>query len=448
MQKIKTIEDVRASHLCTGCGACASLEPQRFAMADVTAEGRRPFVVDNAPAATGQAFAACPGVGLQHDYDVQDSALLKSLAPAWGPVYRVVEGHACDPVIRFSGSSGGAATALALFCLEKRHMHGVLHTAAEPQKPYLNRTQFSRNRTDLLAASGSRYAPSSPCEQWQSIAEAAGPCLFIGKPCDVAALRRAQKQSPALKNNTGLAIAFFCAGVPNTDATLQLARQQGAPNPQSILNLRYRGNGWPGNWSLFYSDRDGREHSSRMTYGDSWAFLQKQRQWRCYVCADHTGEFADIAVGDPWYRPIKPGEMGSSLIVARSRRGLEFLRDAVDAGYLQLTDDDPTLLPRSQPDLVAMRGNLWARLAVMRLFGAATPNYSGFAFFRFWRTELDLAGKLRSIFGTVKRIFTKKLLRPVPAAASAKAVHTPPADGAGGGTEPSKIITDEVDTHV
>ncbi|WP_237068048.1 Coenzyme F420 hydrogenase/dehydrogenase, beta subunit C-terminal domain [Microbulbifer guangxiensis] len=414
MQKIKTIEEVRRSHLCTGCGACASLEPQRYAMVDVVEEGRRPVVRKDAPAETGVALAACPGTGLQHDYDVSDSGLLPELGPAWGPVYRVIEGHAADSDIRFAGSSGGAATALALFCLEQRGMHGVLHTAADPERPYLNRTVFSRDRDALLATTGSRYAPSSPCEGLDQIAAADGPCVFVGKPCDVAALRRAEKHSPALREHTGLTIAFFCAGVPSTSATLALAEREGAAAAGDINALRYRGNGWPGHWTLDYQDREDNRQSSQMTYAESWHFLQKHRQWRCYVCADHTGEFADIAVGDPWHRDIEPDEMGSSLIVARTRRGLALLQAALDAGYLEEVADDPSLLPRSQPNLIGARGNLWARLSVLRLLGAATPNYSGFALFPFWLSELGIVDKVRSLLGTVRRIFRKRLLHPVP----------------------------------
>ncbi|PCO05186.1 coenzyme F420 hydrogenase [Microbulbifer flavimaris] len=446
MQKIKTIEDVRRSHLCTGCGACASLEPQRFTMVDVADEGRRPALKKDAAPETGLGMAACPGIGLQHDYDVSDTELLSELGPAWGPVYRVIEGHAGDPAIRFAGSSGGAATALALFCLEQRGMRGVLHTAADPEQPYLNRTVFSRDRSGLLGATGSRYAPSSPCEGLDQVAAADGPCVFIGKPCDAAALQRAQQQSSALRENTGLAIAFFCAGVPNTSATLELAKHQGAKSPDHIKSLRYRGNGWPGNWTLDYRDEEDKAQSSRMSYAESWDFLQKHRQWRCYVCADHTGEFADIAVGDPWHRTIGPGEMGSSLIVARTRRGLELLQAALDAGYLEMVSDDPSLLPRSQPNLIAARGNLWARLSVMRLFGACTPHYSGFALLPFWLRELSLVDKMHSLLSTVRRIFRKRLLRPV-----AVAQHPQPAQQEiprPFHSRAAKAAREEVDIHV
>ncbi|WGL18228.1 Coenzyme F420 hydrogenase/dehydrogenase, beta subunit C-terminal domain [Microbulbifer bruguierae] len=417
MQIIETIEDVRNYQLCTGCGVCAALEGERYTMEDVPTEGLRPRVKEGAPVASGDAFQACPGIRLQHEAAAQDPALDSDLRAAWGPVYQVLEGHACDGELRFAASSGGAASALALYCLEQRQMRGVLHTAADPHQPYRNRTVFSRDRADLLAATGSRYAPSSPCAELQTIINADGECVFIGKPCDVAAVQAARKQSSSLHSHLGLTIAFFCAGVPSTNASLQLAAQQGAREPESIRALRYRGKGWPGVWSLDFMDPGSTEaatpRQSTLSYAESWDFLQRHRQWRCYICPDHTGEFADISVGDPWYREIDPGEPGSSLIVVRTQRGQEILQGAIAAGYLHVIKRDTSLLPRSQPDLLAARGNLWARLYTLRLFGAAAPNYPGFALFPFWWRELNFVDKLRSVIGTVKRIYRKRLRHPV-----------------------------------
>ena len=120
-----------------------------------------------------------------------------------------------------------------------------------------------------------------------------------------------------------------------------------------------------------------------LIFQESWGFLQRFRQWRCYICPDHSGEFADIAVGDPWYREIEPGESGSSLIVARTERGRKILHDAVESGYVTVLRQDPSLLPPSQPNILNARAELWMRLKVLRLFGAAVPRYSGFQMYRF-----------------------------------------------------------------
>lgn len=413
MQRIATIEDVRQGHLCTGCGACAALEPDRYSMVNIPAEGLRPQVRADAPAETGVAYAACPGAALAHEFDPDAPGLDRALAKDWGPVYRVIEAHSTDPQIRLRGSSGGAVTALALYCLERRGIRGVLHTAACKTDPFTNRIVVSRCREDLLRAAGSRYAPASPCAALGAIAETSSSFVFIGKPCDVAATQKAAKLNPDIKRNLGLTIAFFCAGVPSTRASRLLASDSGVESVDTVTSLRYRGMGWPGRWTVRFKKPNGSEQERSHSYADSWGFLQQHRQWRCYICPDHTGEFADIAVGDPWYREIKPGEAGSSLIVARSRRGLEFLQGAIDAGYLEVSACDSSLLEKSQPNLRATRAALWGRLFALRWSGAAVPDFRGFHLFRSWWRYLTWPEKLRSILGTVRRVYRKRLNEPV-----------------------------------
>lgn len=406
---VLTISDVTERQLCTGCGVCAAVEPGRFRMGDAPEFGRRPFLREGAAAETGAGVRVCPGASLEHTFDRGDAELDRSLMGAWGPVLEVWEGYAADGAIRHGGSSGGAATALALYCLEREGMAGVLHTAAREDAPYMNETVMSTGREDLLARTGSRYAPASPAEGLGLIEGASAPCVFIGKPCDVAGVQAARRERPRLDEKLGLTVAFFCAGVPSTRGTLELLKSVGVGDPASVRSLRYRGNGWPGRWTVEFEDASGEMRTESLSYEESWGFLQRYRQWRCYICPDHTGEFADIAVGDPWYRPVEPGEPGKSLLVARTRRGREILHAAAAAGYIRLETKDATLLPRSQPNLLATRGGLWGRLLVLRVFGAAVPRYRGFPAFRFWLSELSLVEKAKSLTGTARRVFRKRL---------------------------------------
>ena len=409
---ILTIDDVCSHQLCTGCGACAAMEPDRFRMGDDVTLGRRPFLKDNPAEETGDGLACCPGHSLEHDFDVAGSDILNELVAGWGPVLEVWEGHASDADIRKSGSSGGAASALSLFAIEEGGFDAVIHTAARKDVPYLNRTVLSRSREAVLESSGSRYSPASPCEVLGDVAKGQDTCVFVGKPCDVAAVSKAVRVDSDLDSRIGCTIAFFCAGTPSTFGTLELMKKVGVRDPATVKNLRYRGNGWPGMWTVtFY---DGTEISKELTYAESWGFLQRFRQWRCYICPDHTGEFADIAVGDPWYREVEPGESGSSLIVVRTNRGRDFLRAAVAAGHITLTGKDATLLPTSQPNLLATRGGLWMRLKVLSITGAAVPKYIGFPMFRFWVKFLTMTEKISSFTGTLKRVFKKKLRTRVP----------------------------------
>lgn len=409
---VVSIEEAVERQLCVGCGACASLEPERFEMFDALDWGRRPRVRSGAAPTNDLGLTSCPGVQLGHTFDAADPAYQKELVAGWGPVLEVWEGYAGDPDIRFAGSSGGAATALALHCIEHEGMAGVLHTAGRADVPYLNETVFSRSREELLSRAGSRYAPASPCDSLAWVENEERASVFIGKPCDVAAVQNARKVRPELDRKLGLTIGFFCAGTPSTRGTLELLKKAGVEDPATIQSLRYRGKGWPGLWTVEWTDAQGQQHQSQMTYDESWGFLQRFRQWRCYICPDHTGEFADIAVGDPWYRKVEPGEPGKSLIVARTQRGLEILRRAAAKGSLVLETKSHDLLPASQPNLLQTRGALWGRLLALRMMGAPVPFFDGFAMYRFWK-KLPFKAKLQSFTGTLKRIQKKKLRKRV-----------------------------------
>ncbi|MCH8212422.1 MAG: Coenzyme F420 hydrogenase/dehydrogenase, beta subunit C-terminal domain, partial [Planctomycetes bacterium] len=191
-------------------------------MIDSLGHGRRPrFKGPRRTRADDQeALRVCPGLGLEHTFDRSHPDLIRELVAGWGPVLEVWEGHATDDAIRFAGSSGGAASALALACIEQGGMHGVLHIKARTDAPYLNHTILSTTRKEILSATGSRYAPASPCDGLQLIEDAPAPCVFIGKPCDVAAVHKAKQVRPALAEKVGVTIAFFCAGTPTTNATL------------------------------------------------------------------------------------------------------------------------------------------------------------------------------------------------------------------------------------
>lgn len=413
MLTLDAIGGVVARQLCSGCGVCAASLPQALEMTDDIDQGRRPIQRSSFAASAPATSSVCPGAELVHKIDATAGDLDRSLLADWGPVMEVWEGCASDSGIRTAGSSGGAASALGLYAIERGGMHAVLHTAAREGAPYLNETVMSRSRDELFARTGSRYAPASPGDGLGQIEAAPAPCVFIGKPCDVAGAQMAASIRPALAEKLGLTIAFFCAGTPSTRGTLDLLKKVGVDDPDSVESIRYRGNGWPGRWTVRFRTPGGCVEERSLSYEESWGFLTKYVQWRCRLCPDHTGEFADIAVGDPWYRPVQLGEPGKSLIVARTRRGRDFLHAAAAAGYIVLETRDASLLPRSQPNLLRARGAVWGRLLALRLAGIPTPRFKGFNLFSAW-LRLPLREKISSIVGTWRRIGPRGLRRPRP----------------------------------
>jgi len=405
-RRIATIQDVAERHLCCGCGVCEFAQPDDISMVDDLQVGRRPVVREGAD--TALALSCCPGIELGHEVELGPDVDPRLLA-GWGPVLEVWEGHAVDEKIRFSGSSGGVATALGLHGLRDGWAGGVIHIRQRHDVPVLNETVMSTNRDDLLRGSGSRYAPASPCDGLGKAVEATRPVAFIGKPCDVAAAQKAQREVPGLEEKLAVTIAIFCAGAPSTAGTIEMLEALGVDDPSDVGELRYRGNGWPGRAAVRM--RTGGQERS-LSYEESWGgLLQKHRPWRCRLCIDHTGEFADLAVGDPWYREIEPGEAGSSLVVVRTERGRRYLAEAVQSGHLDVHRVPNELLPESQPNLLQTRGAVWGRLTASRLIGLPTPTFHEMPTFRHWIRELTIRQKASSVGGTVRRVLKRGLHR-------------------------------------
>ena len=266
-----------------------------------------------------------------------------------------------------------------------------------------------------MRGTGSRYAQASPAEMLGKIARHDDQVVFIGKPCDVASVHQAMRSWAELSGKILLTISIFCAGAPNLTATERLLDKLEVPKNAKLVDLRYRGNGWPGLMQAIWKDPQGVLHKSKsITYAEGWGrYLQSERRWRCRICSDHTGAFADISVGDPWHAPPS-GEQdkGRSLIIARTKRGLEFVEAAIQAETIVAVPRPRDVIARAQPNLKNTHGAVWGRSLAMRTVGLRAPRTLGQPLFSLWM-ELPLKQKIQSVLGTWKRILHERLWRKV-----------------------------------
>jgi len=396
---VRTFQDVVDRGLCVGCGACAGVMPhQTVDLMHVSNQGIRPRFAEGTEETQKRYVFVCPGFGVTTiPYNG------KQLEHLIGPTLGIWQAHAADPAIRFSASSGGALTAIAVYAINNGLVDAVLHTGMDPSKPWRNKTVVSRNCNDVILQSGSRYGSSSPCEGLRSIEDSDQVWMFIGKPCDVAAVRQLQASRSKLRNNLRYILTFFCAGAPHSDATLELTRELSVAT-DSIKSIRYRGNGWPGEFTVV--DENGVQH--QMSYAESWSRLQQGRSLRCHICPDGLGELGDISCGDAWDVYAGDDNPGLSYVLSRTDIGHRLVQEAMNSQALIGYPVEPERVVAAQ-QLISRRKELFGRLLAMRLMGLNTPRYRGFKLYKAW-VECSLWMKLRSIFGTLRRY---KRYRPV-----------------------------------
>jgi coenzyme F420 hydrogenase subunit beta len=385
--------------LCQGCGGCVAAIGREHLQMRMQLDGylRPQRVGPPSPSEDERIGAVCSGFRLEHQ-----SAEVKH-DRMWGPLASVQTGHATDPEVRFRGSSGGVISALALHLVESGKVDFVVQTRADPANPLGNRTEASVSRGDILEAAGSRYAPSAPLSDLETHFSTGKRFAFIGRPCDVAALRALSNVDPRVAQQVPVMISFFCAGVPSRRGAQAVLKALGV-DEQELKEFAYRGRGWPGLTRAVR--KDGTE--ATMDYNSSWGtILNRHLQFRCKICPDGTGEFADVVCADAWYGkdgyPDFAEAEGRSLVIARTARGQSLLGEASAAGVIVLDDLSVSAIRAMQPYQYDRKHAVLARLAAMWLKGRLTPQFKGLALLALTlrRSPVWL---LRNTLGTYRRI--------------------------------------------
>jgi len=370
-----TLDEIVQAGLCIGCGLCESLAgPDRLRIV-MTPEGReRPAAL--APlddSALALINAVCPGLKVEGP-DPAASGDAVRMDTIWGPAARIAKGHAADPAVRFNGSAGGVLSALAIYLLETGRVDFILHVAASAEQPMRTKRQLSFDRAQVMTAAGSRYGPAAPLVDFTELLERGRAFAFIGKPCDIAALRNLARHDPRVDRLVSYMLGFVCGGASEFAKTRDLVEGFGLAE-EDVARLCYRGLGNPGLTRV--EAKDGRTFST--TYGEMWRDEGKwMLQFRCKICADAIGELADIAVSDVWPNGEPSGEdAGFNGIIARTPNGSALLEDAVRDGALILLEElDFRDLDGVQPHQVRKKQAITARLAAMREAGVPIPSFS------------------------------------------------------------------------
>lgn len=373
----RAVAEVVDSGACSGCGACCAIDPG-VGMALARDGFLRPVRRDagTAPvdgdAAVREFAIVCPGRATSSPRleGAERHPQLGSYLEAWAV-------HATDPEQQHRGASGGALTALSAWLTTTGRVNRIVGAGQAPA-PRRTVSVTITDRETALAAAGSRYAPVATLADPQVLDRGTA---VVAKPCEASALSRLAEVRGDLERP--IILSFFCAGTPSQSATDDLVDEL-LPEPgDEVLSVRYRGCGWPGDFTVGTAAG---EH--RMDYRRSWGDrLGPTMQWRCKICADGVGESADLVACDYWevdaqgYPVFEEGDGRSGLLV-RTERGREILHAALDVGVLRGEPLDGESIARVQPGQTWRRDNLWARLLGARLAGVPVPVYRGFPLFR------------------------------------------------------------------
>ncbi|MCG8688715.1 MAG: Coenzyme F420 hydrogenase/dehydrogenase, beta subunit C-terminal domain [Desulfobacterales bacterium] len=398
MKKLKSIDDIIVKDLCISCGACVSSLP----------EGKGKMILDSNKGIyvpqldlrddndiAKRAFDVCPGKGLAIDQISEDLFGDTPHKRYELGRYRIFfAAHASDRQILEHASSGGVITTIAAYLLNQGLIQGVtasrfVYGNTGPRVESFMATSLE----DLISAQGSKYCPTSTNTLITQCRKQGGAFLFSGTPCHIEALRLAQQQDSSLKELFPYTIANFCAGYRDYRHLDGMIRYD-QMDPEAVTYFRFRGGGQPG--SLKAEDKNGRTISA--PYPDYDRRTQITKQKRCVYCIDATGELADFSCGDAWLDRLLETDTPWSIILGRSKKAEQILKDMIQEGILTTTDVTEDEICYSQrQNLQSKKFRQRKRMILSKLFGIALPQ---------WDVQLVNQGsylrELRTLFGKTR----------------------------------------------
>lgn len=305
------MKTVCAHDLCTGCMACIDKCPKKAIRIEDSLMAYNAQIDESMCVDCKLCYSVC-----------QKNNPPEALSPqVW------FQGWAQDWRIRQMGSSGGVATALSRCFIEKG---GIVCSCK-----FIN-GEFSfdvaQTTAELEKFAGSKYIKSNPTGVYEKVGKLleSKEVLFIGLPCQVAALKKNTKKT--LLGNL-YTIDLICHGTPSPKL-LEVFLRQHHSSLNTLSDIRFRTKGQ-------FQVSDGYRGIITTGVCDSYllSFLNGVNYTEnCYHCDYAKFErVSDITLGDSWGTELK-SEMkkGVSLILCQTEKGESLVRKA----KLELKDVD------------------------------------------------------------------------------------------------------------
>ena len=274
MSKINNLNDIVKNGLCIGCGLCQSIAGEHHISINMSKKGRlEPKELKPLKKEIFEKIKkTCPGVIVEGLPEKEiNKETKKDLI--WGNYLSIFYAWSADKQIRYQSSTGGLLNGLSLFLLESKKINFISHTASIPDKPMRSQTKFSYNKNDLLNCdSRSRYGPSSPLDKFNNALNFKKPFAFVGKPCDISAIRQLSKVDDRVDKYCKYLLTLVCGGFAELTKSEDFLKSFDV-NEQELKTFRYRGYGNPG--KMYIQTKDGREYDRE--YNSFWG---EESTWR------------------------------------------------------------------------------------------------------------------------------------------------------------------------
>ncbi len=291
--------EICKSTKCTGCMACYNACPVSAITMEYNELAELTPVVSNACVSCGKCQSVCPS----NHPDAYKNQSIKCYA-------------GFSEANRESSSSGGLASAISNFIINNG---GVVCGCIFDGKV---QHVVSSSPEIIEKMKGSKYVHSQMNDCYKVIKDTVKTkkCLFVGTPCQVAALKNFVGASENL-----FCIDIVCHGVPSPKYLDEVLNGFG-----KVDNISFRQN------NRYVLSCDGKTNGQSLRYVISFLYGMSLRE-SCYSCAfAEKQRVGDITLGDFWgVKNFQNARRGVSLIIVNNQKGQELFDLVKDQLYFE-----------------------------------------------------------------------------------------------------------------
>lgn len=242
-----------------------------------------------------------------------------------GNYYKIFIGKSTKKENIEKGSSGGIVTALAQYGLDCGIFSEIL-TVSNKDSVVVAKPVYT---TTPEEESGSKYVSAPLCTIYDKNKKNLAATAL---PCQAKAIRKQSKDT--------FIFGLFCSKLSLEDLVNYVIKKEGKTDSE-ITEITYRRGNWPGKFNVKFSDGTQiSQNLNRSNFNSAYNSYNFSCSG-CLLCDDYFAEEADISVGDPWGRPQYCDDyLGETVIVIRSKRGLELVENAVKSGVITVKEMD------------------------------------------------------------------------------------------------------------
>jgi len=377
MQKdiVQPIKSVVDSNLCTGCGSCVGVCPNKALKIEITHEGKYiPKIANNNCKECYLCTKVCPANN--ENFKELNQFIFNKIPEnkLIGNIINCYIGCSTNSKVRWSATSGGLITSLLLFLLKKQLIDGALLTRINKENPLKAEPFIARTEEDILLAIGSKYVPVPLNQLLSKILSEDGRFAVVGLPCHIQGIRRAELKISDLRDRIAYHFGIVCSHTINFIGVEYILNKMGI-SVNEIAELKYRGDGWPSGIKILLKNGKQKFLPNQASLWSEIFGAYFFVPYYCTLCHDDLNEYADISFADAWItKTMKKDKKGTSIAITRTPNGEKLIEDAILNGKIKVaTLSEKDLIKSQLWPLLFKKRNIKARVRLLNIFSKTIP---------------------------------------------------------------------------